>query len=90
MTNPTRQQEKPKDRFMHQFLSVAELGRQVQNRWIWQGVSFELHPGERLAVIGASGTGKSLLLRALAGLDSVQKGQIIFKEKSFIALIPVC
>lgn len=54
----------------------------MQNRWIWQGLSFELHPGERLAVIGASGTGKSLLLRALAGLDSVQKGQIIFKGKS--------
>lgn len=85
MTNLSRQQVKPRDSFMHQFLSVAGLGRQVQNRWIWQGVSFELHPGERLAVIGASGTGKSLLLRALAGLDSVQKGQIIFKGKSLEA-----
>jgi len=67
---------------MHQFLSVAGLGRQVQNRWLWQGLCFDLYPGERLAVVGASGTGKTLLLRALAGLDSVQKGRIIFKGKS--------
>lgn len=66
---------------MHQLLSVSGLGRKVQNRWVWQGLDFDLYPGERIAVVGASGTGKSLLLRALAGLDSVQKGQIVFQGK---------
>lgn len=59
-------------------LLVEGLGRQVQNRWIWQEISFELQPGERLAVTGPSGAGKSLLLRAIAGLDSIQAGQITF------------
>lgn len=31
--------------------------------------------------MGASGTGNSLLLRALAGLDRVQTGQIVFEGK---------
>lgn len=66
---------------MHPLLSVSRLGRQIQNRWVWQGLDFDLYPGERLAVVGASGTGKSLLLRALCGLDSVQRGQIVFQGK---------
>ncbi|MBW4685847.1 MAG: ATP-binding cassette domain-containing protein [Komarekiella atlantica HA4396-MV6] len=60
-------------------LSVQDLGRTVEKRWIWNHLSFQLFPGERVAVIGASGSGKSLLLRALAGLDPVQAGQIIFQ-----------
>ncbi|MBD2677456.1 MULTISPECIES: ATP-binding cassette domain-containing protein [Nostoc] len=60
-------------------LSVQDLGRRVEDRWIWSHLSFQVFPGERIAVIGASGSGKSLLLRALAGLDPLQAGQIIFQ-----------
>ncbi|WP_026735852.1 ABC transporter ATP-binding protein [Fischerella sp. PCC 9605] len=60
-------------------LCVQELGRKLENRWIWSNLSFQLFGGERVAVVGASGSGKSLLLRALAGLDPVQAGQIIFQ-----------
>ncbi|MEL6762697.1 MAG: ATP-binding cassette domain-containing protein [Cyanobacteria bacterium J06607_6] len=61
-------------------LSVSKIGRQFQGRWIWQDISFELFPGDRLAIVGSSGAGKSLLLRVLAGLDSIQSGQIIFQN----------
>lgn len=59
-------------------LTVAGLSRQIQNRWIWQNVSFEIFQGDRIAIVGRSGTGKSLLLRSLAGLDPIQAGQILF------------
>jgi putative ABC transport system ATP-binding protein len=67
-----------KDTVNSPLLLVEGLGRQVQNRWVWQDISFELQPGERLAVTGPSGAGKSLLLRAIANLDSIQAGQITF------------
>ncbi|MEM0979163.1 MAG: ATP-binding cassette domain-containing protein [Cyanobacteria bacterium P01_H01_bin.58] len=60
-------------------LSAAKIGRKLQDSWIWQDISFDLFSGDRLAVVGPSGTGKSLLLRALAGLDPIQSGQISYQ-----------
>ncbi|NEO31111.1 MAG: ATP-binding cassette domain-containing protein [Symploca sp. SIO3C6] len=65
----------------HPVLSAKSLGRQVQNRWVWQGLNFELYPGEGLGIAGPSGAGKSLLLRAIAGLDPVQAGKITFADQ---------
>ncbi|MBE7385511.1 MAG: ATP-binding cassette domain-containing protein [Leptolyngbya sp. SIO1E4] len=67
-------------------LSVSKIGRNFQDRWIWQDISFELFAGDRLAIVGPSGTGKSLLLRVLAGLDPIQAGQILFQGQSLASL----
>lgn len=50
-------------------LKVVEASRRVADRTLWTGLSFDLAAGDRLVVAGASGTGKSLLLRGIAGLD---------------------
>jgi ABC-type polar amino acid transport system ATPase subunit len=41
-----------------------------------QGVSFSAAPGELVALMGASGTGKTTVLRAIAGLDAITAGTI--------------
>jgi sulfonate transport system ATP-binding protein len=43
---------------------------------VLRGISFRLHPGEFVAIVGRSGCGKSTLLRLLAGLDMPTGGQI--------------
>ena len=63
-------------------LSVRGLGRKIDKYWIWRNLNLELFSGEKVAVLGASGSGKSLLLRTLAGLDQVQAGKIIFQGKN--------
>jgi len=55
-------------------LNVNNLSRQISDNWIWENVSFELSAGQRLAISGTSGRGKSMLLRTLAGLDVLEKG----------------
>ena len=46
-----------------------------------QGVSFELRRGDRLGLIGRNGTGKSTLLRALAGVYPPTSGEIQVRGK---------
>lgn len=62
-------------------LTIQGLGRKIQNQWLWQNLNFNLLPGEQVAVVGASGTGKSQLLRAIASLDPIQAGNIFFQGK---------
>ena len=49
--------------------------------WLLADVSLQVHAAGRLAVTGASGSGKTLLLRALAMLDPLDGGQVRFKGK---------
>jgi ABC-type iron transport system FetAB ATPase subunit len=53
-------------------LEVRDLKRIVSDRTIITNLSFSVRAGEILFVRGASGVGKSLLLRALAYLDPIQ------------------
>lgn len=49
-------------------LTVSDLACRRGDRLLFKGLSFELGAGEALQVVGANGTGKSSLLRILAGL----------------------
>ena len=68
-------------------LHAVGLGRRLPAggdrpaRWIWRGLDLDLHPGESLAVTGPSGTGKTLLLRALAGLDPLDEGTVYLEGR---------
>ena len=48
-----------------------------QRNWVLKDISFTLHEGETLGVIGRNGVGKSTLLQLLAGIYTPDKGQII-------------
>jgi putative ABC transport system ATP-binding protein len=62
-------------------LVLQNVGRQIQGKWIWKHLNFELHPGERCAIAGEAGAGKTLLLRAIAALDPIQAGTVVFRGK---------
>lgn len=63
-------------------LSARQLGRRLGDRWIWRGVDLELSAGDRGMLVGASGTGKSLLLRCLCALDHPDEGDVLFDGRA--------
>ena len=58
-------------------ISVKHLCKSFGSIQPLADVSFELQPGEAISIIGPSGTGKSLMLRCLTGLEKVEQGEIL-------------
>src|SRR6185295_7396469 len=44
--------------------------------WVLKDVSFEVHPGERVGIVGATGSGESTLINLLLRFYEVQRGRI--------------
>jgi lipoprotein-releasing system ATP-binding protein len=53
---------------------------------VLRGVNFTIDAGERVAVIGTSGAGKTTLMHILGGLDHPTSGDILFQGRSLFAL----
>ena len=49
---------------------------------ILKGIDFKLYEGECLALIGASGVGKSILLRSMVGLEKPSEGEIFIEGEN--------
>jgi putative phosphonate transport system ATP-binding protein len=63
---------------MNCLLSARHLGKRYGTRWGCRDVSFDLWPGEVLAVVGESGSGKSTLLNLLAARVAPDAGSVWF------------
>ncbi len=58
-------------------VEVSGLSKSFGRQNIWHDVSITLPPGEITALLGPSGTGKSVFLKALIGLLEPEEGQIL-------------
>ena len=70
---------------MSELLAVRDLRKSfiegATEIHVLRGVNFDLAEGERVAVVGQSGVGKSTLLHILGTLDRPTSGQILFRGK---------
>jgi iron(III) transport system ATP-binding protein len=62
-------------------LIVENLQLSYDTTQILKGVSFQLKAGEVMSLLGASGGGKTTLLRAVAGLEQASSGRILLDGK---------
>ncbi|PLU44500.1 ABC transporter ATP-binding protein [Sinorhizobium medicae] len=69
-------------------LSVRDVRKTYGSFEALKGISFDLMPGETMAVVGESGSGKSTLARALLRLDEPDSGTALWKGRDLFALSP--
>lgn len=69
-------------------ISVEHLSKRQNIKEIVNDVSFAIEDRDKIALIGVNGTGKTTLLRILAGLETIDEGNIIRKSGLRISYLP--
>jgi ATP-binding cassette subfamily F protein 3 len=55
-------------------IQLSSAGKHFGSKVLFEGLDWLLTPGERVGLVGANGTGKSTLLKVLAGIESLDEG----------------
>lgn len=63
-------------------LSVSNLAKLGREEPLFSGVTFGMNEGEKAAIIGRNGTGKSTMLSTIAGLLSPDDGSVVINKES--------
>ena len=67
-------------------IEVNDLKKSFQGNVVLENINFKLFEGESLAIIGASGSGKSVLLKNIIGLLKPDSGSIKINNKNIVNL----
>jgi phospholipid/cholesterol/gamma-HCH transport system ATP-binding protein len=67
-------------------LDIQNLHKSFGEKIVHRGVSFQLHWDEILGLLGGSGSGKSLILRSIIGLEKPDQGRILFDGKDIVEM----
>ena len=59
---------------MASFLQVDNISKSYGDRTLFEGISFNINEGDKIALVAPNGTGKSTLLKILAGVESSDRG----------------
>ena len=65
--------------------NVAKIGREDR---LFSGVTFGLNEGDKAALIGRNGTGKSTLLSTIAGVLQPDEGSVVINKESGVSFLP--
>ena len=69
-------------------LTIASAGINLGDRWLLRGADLTLHAGDRLALVGRNGAGKSSLMKLMAGRTDMDEGSLWMAPGSSVAYLP--
>ena len=69
-------------------LNIEDLSKSYTGRMLFEGAAFSLQEGEKVGIIGINGTGKSTLLKIIAGETEADEGKITVANHVVIRYLP--
>ena len=63
-------------------ITVQDLRKQFGSQVVLDGISLEFQPGKTTAIVGPSGTGKSVLIKLISGLLEADGGEVLYDGRS--------
>ncbi|MCG9909816.1 MAG: ABC-F family ATP-binding cassette domain-containing protein [Flavobacteriales bacterium] len=70
------------------YLQAENLSKSFGARLIFENLSFGLEKGQKTAIVAPNGTGKSTLMKILAGLDTPDSGRVTLNNAARVAYLP--
>jgi ATP-binding cassette subfamily F protein uup len=62
------------------YLSAEKIGKSYHDKWLFQNLNIGISQGEKMALVGENGTGKSTLLRILTGEIQSDSGTVVYRD----------
>jgi len=69
-------------------LEIRKITKSYQEQTLLDGISFVVENDETVCLLGPSGGGKSTILRIIAGLETAEKGQVVWQGKDISDIPP--
>ena len=70
------------------YLSAENISRNLGERWLFKNLFFGLQKGEKVALIGKNGTGKTTLMESLMGMQTPDEGKISIRKGIRVGYLP--
>ena len=69
-------------------LTAEHLKKSFTERLLFDDANFYLHEGEKVGILGINGTGKSTLLKILAGMEEPEEGKVVLANHVVMRYLP--
>ena len=69
-------------------VTIEHLSKSYTERLLFDDTSFSINDGEKVGLIGINGTGKSTLLKIVAGLEEPDSGSVVRRRNLYIRYLP--
>ncbi|MEZ3503697.1 MAG: ABC-F family ATP-binding cassette domain-containing protein [Lachnospiraceae bacterium] len=69
-------------------LTAKEITKIYTNKNLFTGADFSIEEKDKVGIVGINGTGKSTLLRILAGIEDTDGGEVVKGNKVYVRYLP--